>query len=87
MATYIKNGKRQVKVSKDKLVKKHTKGFYKTLNKINELADYFINNKIEVTEDNVEELAKEQLRRDIDSMEKFLLLGRLYTDEIKDNIK
>jgi len=81
MNTYKKNGKRQLKVTKNKLVKKHTKGFYKSLNLINDLIRYFKNNNIEVTEDNVEELSKEQLGRDIDSMEKFMLLGNLVTNE------
>jgi len=81
MNTYTKNGNRQVKINKNKLVKKHTKGFYKSLNLINDLIRYFKDNNIQVTEDNVEELSKEQLGRDIDSMEKFMILGNCVTNE------
>lgn len=81
MSTYIKNGKRKVKVDKDKLIKKHTKGFYKSLNTINELINYFKENNIEITEDNVKELSKEQIGRDIDSMEEFMILGNMVKNE------
>lgn len=77
MHTYTKNGARQQKLQEKAKVKKHLKGFYQTIGKINEMADYLKSQNIEVTEENVNEVCKPLTGRDLDDMEKFLLLGRL----------
>ena len=73
----MKSGQRQMKVANDKKVKKHIKGFYDIVNKINTLAEQ-LDPEIEYTEDNINDYVKPMLGRDLDSIEKFLVLGKLY---------
>lgn len=86
--SFIRQGIRKEKIKKDKLVKKHTKGFYNTVGLMNEIATELQKLDIEITEDNVNEYASKLIGRDLDSMEKFLILGRIHVDNLdneKDN--
>jgi len=77
MHTYQKNGSRQIKLQEKAKVKKHLKGFYYTLGKIGEMADYLKSQNIEVTEDNVQEVCNPLVGRDLDGMEKMILLAKM----------
>lgn len=85
MSNFSKKGFRQVKVDKDKLVKKHTKGFYQSLNKINNVIGELEKLDVDITEDNVDSLSKPILGRDLDSMERFMILGRLSKPELNES--
>jgi len=78
MSNFSKRGLRQVKIDKDRLVKKHTKGFWQSIAKINKVVEELQKLDVEVTEDNVNELSKPILGRDLDSMEQFMVLGKLF---------
>ena len=83
----MKSGQRQMKVANDKKVKKHIKGFYDIVNKINTLAEQ-LDPEIEYTEDNINDYVKHITGRDLDPMEKFLLLGKLQAaKEVINNIE
>lgn len=82
MSNFMKQGQRQVKLAEKKNVKRHLKGFYRTIELISEVAQELIDKGVEVTEDNVEALAKDIMGRDIDNMEKFLILGKVNTPNI-----
>ena len=84
MNTYSKNGYRKSIVAKNKLVKKHTRGFYKTLDLINEVANELDKLNVDITEDNIDSLSRPILGRDLDSMEKLLILGRLSKPELNE---
>lgn len=88
MSNFLKKGKRQEKVKKDKEVKKHTKEFYKILGKINTEVIPNLDDKIEYTEENINEYVNPILGRDLDSMEKFIVLGKMFQkrEVIKNNI-
>ena len=57
--------------------KKQVKTFYTKLRQINELSDYLKTLEDKVTEDNIDSIVPELLGRDLDSMEKSLILARL----------
>ena len=77
MHTYSKNGIRKKNVL-DKLdTKKQVKTFYTKLRQINELSDYLKTLENKVTEDNIDSIVPELIGRDLDSMEKSLILARL----------
>lgn len=89
MQTY-RNGARAAKVQEKLKVKRHLKEFYKGMNKIQEIANELSLLDVVFTEDNINEYASSILGRDLDSMEVFLLLGKLGTkvaDETQDNNK
>jgi len=73
----MSRGSRQVKLQENKKVKKHLKGFYQTIGLISQVADELKESGVDVNETNVEKLAKDILGRDIDSLEKTLILGKL----------
>lgn len=83
--SFIRKGIRQEKIKKNKLVKKHLKGFYNTVGLMNQVADELKKLDVEITEDNVNEHSSKLIGRDLDNMEKFLILGRLHVDK-EDNI-
>jgi hypothetical protein len=88
MHTYNKNGARIAKVQNDKKVKKGIKEFYTRLGQIEEICKYLRTLKEPVTEENIDSIVPELIGRELDSMERFLILGKLYNpDEQEDNVK
>lgn len=80
--SFLKKGLRKNIVDKRKKIEFHTKGFYKTVGLMNEVSEYIKNNITEeVTEDNINDIVKPILGRDIDNFEKLLILGKLSIDE------
>jgi len=76
MSTYSKNGLRQVKLAEKKKTKAHVKSFYQIIGKIDDIYNQ-LDKTIEYTEDNINDYTKPILGRDLDSMEKFMVLGKL----------
>ena len=77
MHTYNKNGIRKKNVLDKLSTKKQVKTFYTKLRQINELSDYLKTLEEPVTEDNIDSIVSELIGRDLDSMEKSLILNRL----------
>lgn len=77
MHTYSKNGSRKANVLDKLKTKKQVKQFYTKLRQINELSDYLKTLEDKVTEDNIDNVVPELIGRDLDSMEKSLILARL----------
>lgn len=88
MSTYNKNGLRQVKLIEKKKTKKHLKSFYQIIGKLDEIVKQ-LDQSLEYTEDNINEYTKPFIGRDLDSMEKFLVLGKLHhsKEEVVNNIE
>lgn len=77
MSNFSKQGFRQEKLSERKETKKHIKGFYRILHEMDDLAKQ-LDSSIEYTEENINEYVKPIYGRDLDSIEKFVVLGKLY---------
>ena len=77
MHTFTKNGNRKANVLDKLKTKKQVKTFYTKLRQINELSDYLKTLEEKVTEDNIDSIVSELIGRDLDSMEKSLILNRL----------
>ena len=77
MHTYSKSGIRKKNVLDKLSTKKQVKTFYTKLRQINELSDYLKTLEDKVTEDNIDSIVSELIGRDLDSMEKSLILARL----------
>ena len=77
MSNFMKQGLRQMKVAEDKKVKQHVKAFYNILETMQSIAGQLDSN-IEYNEDNINDYVRPMLGRDLDSMEKFLILGKLH---------
>ena len=77
MHTYSKSGVRKKNVLDKLNTKKQVKTFYTKLRQINELSDYLKTLEDKVTEDNIDSIVPELIGRDLDSMEKSLILARL----------
>lgn len=77
MHTFTKNGYRKKNVLDKLNTKKQVKQFYTKLRQINELSDYLKTLEEPVTEDNIDSIVPELIGRDLDSMEKSLILSRL----------
>ena len=77
MHTYSKSGIRKKNVLDKLSTKKQVKTFYTKLRQINELSDYLKTLEDKVTEDNIDSIIPELIGRDLDSMEKSLILSRL----------
>lgn len=77
MHTFSKNGLRKANVLDKLNTKKQVKIFYTKLRQINELYDYLKTLEDKVTEDNIDSIVSELIGRDLDSMEKNLILNRL----------
>ena len=77
MSNFMKSGLRQMKVAEDKKVKKHVKAFYSIMHTMEEISKE-LDPTLEYTEDNINDYVKPMLGRDLDSMEKFLILGKLH---------
>ena len=86
MSSFMKNGLRQMKVVEDKKVKKHIKAFYSIMNTMENISKQLDPN-LDYTEDNINDYVRPILGRDLDSMEKFLVLGKLHygKEESSDN--
>ena len=86
MSSFMKNGLRQMKVAEDKKVKKHVKAFYSIMNSMEDISKQLDPN-LDYTEDNINDYVRPILGRDLDSMEKFLVLGKLHygKEESSDN--
>ena len=76
----MKSGLRQMKVAEDKKVKKHVKAFYSIMHTMEEISKE-LDPTLEYTEDNINDYVKPMLGRDLDSMEKFLVLGKLHYEK------
>ena len=83
MHTYSKSGIRKKNVLDKLSTKKQVKTFYTKLRQINELSDYLKTLEEPITEDNIDSIVPNLIGRDLDSMEKSLILNRLNmgTDE------
>ena len=73
----MKSGLRQMKVAEDKKVKKHVKAFYSIMHTMEEISKE-LDPTLEYTEDNINDYVKPMLGRDLDSYEKFIILGKLH---------
>jgi hypothetical protein len=87
MSTYNKNGLRQVKLAEKKKTKAHLKSFYQIIGQLDDIVNQ-LDRSVEYTEDNINEYTKPFLGRDLDNMEKFMILGKLSVskDETENNI-
>lgn len=77
MHTFNKSGIRKKNVLDKLKTKKQVKQFYTKLRQINELSNYLKTLPEPVTEDNIDSIVPELIGRDLDSMEKSLILARL----------
>ena len=77
MHTFNKSGIRKKNVLDKLNTKKQVKQFYTKLRQINELSDYLKTLEEPVTEENIDSIVPELIGRDLDSMEKSLILARL----------
>lgn len=77
MHTFNKSGIRKKNVLDKLSTKKQVKTFYTKLRQINELSDYLKTLEEPVTEDNIDSIVPDLIGRDLDSMEKSLILNRL----------
>ena len=77
MHTYSKSGIRKKNVLDKLSTKKQVKQFYIKLRQIDELSDYLKTLEDKVTEDNIDSIVPDLIGRDLDSMEKSLILSRL----------
>lgn len=73
----MKSGLRQMKVAEDKKVKQHVKAFYSIMHTMEEISKE-LDSTLEYTEDNINDYVKPMLGRDLDSYEKFIILGKLH---------
>ena len=80
MHTFTKNGNRKANVLDKLNTKKQVKTFYTKLRHINELSDYLKTLEDKVTEDNIDSIVPELIGRDLDSIEKNLILNRLNSE-------
>lgn len=88
MATYQKNGSRQLKLSERTKVKKHVKAYNQILLDMDVLADKLNYLHGTLNEDNINDYARPEYGRDLDAMEKMLVLGKIfYKNEQRDNVK
>lgn len=77
MHTFSKNGIRKKNILDKLNTKKQVKTFYTKLKQINDLSDYLKTLEDKVTEYNIDSIVPELIGRDLDSMEKSLILARL----------
>lgn len=77
MSSYLKNGQRQAKLAERKKTKAHVKAFYQILSKMDVVAKQ-LDPMLEYTEENINDYVKPIYGRDLDGMEKMLILGKLF---------
>ena len=81
----MKIGLRQMKVAEDKKVKKHVKAFYSIMHTMEEISKE-LDPTLEYNEDNINDYVKPMLGRDLDSMEKFLVLSKILNKKEENNV-
>ena len=77
MSSFNKASNRKSNILNNSKVKKHVQSFYKIMDEIESLAVKIKELNIEITEENVNSIASDIMGRDLDSMEQFVLLGKL----------
>ncbi len=77
MSSYLKNGQRQAKLAERKKTKAHVKAFYNILGQMNVVAKQ-LDPMLEYTEENIDSYVNHILGRDLDSYEKFIILGKMH---------
>lgn len=77
MHSYNKNGLRKVKLQERSIVKKQIKEVYTRMGQIDDIAKYLVTLKDPVTEKNIDSIVPELIGRELDSMERILILGKL----------
>lgn len=77
MSNFMRAGKRLHDNKKSKETKQHVKAFYKIINTINTEVIPKLDLSVDYTEENIDEYVNPILGRDLDSMEKFMILGKL----------
>ena len=86
MSTYVKNGARAHKLNIKKKTKEHIKRFYSILGDMDVISKQ-LDLSIEYNEENINEYVLPIYGRELDNMEKFVLLGKLHLlNENKNNI-
>lgn len=80
MSSFANRGLRQTVLLKNKETKKHIKSFYQIIGKIEDISKK-LDPTLEYTEDNINDYVKPMLGRDLDSMEKFLVLTKVMNRE------
>jgi hypothetical protein len=73
----MKQGLRQNNLLKDKKTKQHIKSFYKIIGEMDIVAKQ-LDPTLEYTEDNINEYVLPIYGRELDNMEKFLVLGKVH---------
>jgi hypothetical protein len=86
MNTYTKNGNRQHKLQEDRKVKKQVKEFYTRIRQMDELVEYLVTLEDKVTEGNIDSTVPELIGRDLDSLERTLILSKIHNYETQNNI-
>ena len=88
MSSFAKQGQRQAVLAERKKTKAHVKAFYSIMGRMDEVSKE-LDPMLEYTEDNINEYVNPILGRDLDSMEKFLVLGKLHhaKEDIVNNIE
>ena len=76
MHTYNKSGLRKKNVLDKIKTKKEVKLFYTKLRQIDELSQHLKTLKEPITEDNINSIVSELIGRDLDSIEKSLILSK-----------
>ena len=77
MSSFLKRGKRAEVRKKNKEIKHRTKEFYKILRELDEVARMIVKKDIEVSEENIQEIAEQFTDRKIENLEKLVLLGKI----------
>ena len=85
MSNFLKQGNRKASKHKRKLIRRHTKEFYKILDMMNKFAIDLLKNEETVSEDNIQELSVKYIGREIDNMEKMIILSKLEDFKITNN--
>lgn len=81
MHTYSKNGIRKVKLQDRSNIKKQVKGFYTRLRQMDDLVDYLVTLENKVTEDNIDNIVPELIGRELDSLERTMILSKIHNYE------
>ena len=81
----MKQGLRQTKLAERKKTKQHIKGFYKILGDMDSIAGQ-LDPSIEYTEENIDSHVLPIYGRELDNMEKMVLLGKMHR-EVTNNIE
>lgn len=72
----MKQGLRQTKLAERKKTKQHIKGFYKILGDMDSIA-HQLDSSIKYTEENINSYVLPIYGRELDNMEKMILLGKM----------